>query len=68
VREEHTAELLAPREHVVEIGMDDVDAEIVFGKRGSTIDQQQPPLILDDQAVHADFPEPAEGNQSHRGL
>src|SRR5687767_8201844 len=48
--------------------MNDVDAQIVFWKRRPAIDQHQATLVLDDQAVHANFPEAAKGDESHLRL
>ena len=65
VREHDTVEAVEVLHHPGPIGQDDVDAVFVLGESQSAIDHEHRAIALDDGAVHADFVETAERDESN---
>ena len=65
MREEHAGQALTVLQHVVEVRVNDVDAQVVLWKRGAAVDDHRAALVLDHEAVHADFPEATQGDESN---
>src|SRR5262249_48130064 len=64
VGEDDAAEAVAPSEDIVEGGVENMDAEVVRRKGDAAVDEHDAVVLLDREAVHADLPEAAEGDEA----
>ena len=65
VGEEDAADALPLGQEPAEVWMPNVDADVVVGERGTAVDDHDAVCLLESEAVHANLPEAAEGDDAN---